>query len=231
MKIMSFNTLFCTNYFTKQRDFRAIAEVIKKCEPDIVGLNEMYGKSDIEEYDAQTEKLSDLTGLKHFKFAEACILEEGTFGNALLSKTPFISAQVIPVPEEDEKTGDQLYESRCLLKIKYENGLTVLIIHFGLNKDEHIHAVNTVLENLEEEKCILMGDFNVLPDNEVLKPIQERMTDTALFFEEPYLTFPSDKPFKKIDYIFVSNDIKVINADVPPIAVSDHLPHTVEIEI
>lgn len=230
MKIMSFNTLFCTNYFTKQIDFQAMADAIKQCNPDIVGLNEMYGESHMEEYDSQTEKLSALTGLSYFKFAEACTLEEGTFGNAVLSKTPFISAQVIPVPEEEEKTGDQLYEPRCLLKLKYDNGLTVLIIHFGLNKDEHIHAVNTVLENLEEEKCILMGDFNVLPDNEVLNPIKERMTDTAIFFKEPLLTFPSDKPFKKIDYIFVSKDVKVLTADVPQIAVSDHLPIVAEIE-
>ena len=90
MKIMSFNTIFCTNYFTKQIDFQTMADAIKKCNPDIVGLNEMYGKSHMEEYDSQTEKLSALTGLPYFKFAEACVLEEGTFGNAVLSKTPCI---------------------------------------------------------------------------------------------------------------------------------------------
>ncbi len=231
MRIMSFNTLFCTNYFTKEIDFNAMAEVIKKCNPHIVGLNEMYGKSCMEEYDSQTEKLSALSGLPYFEFAEACTLEEGTFGNGFLSKMPYISAEVIPVPEEEIKTGDQLYESRCLLKMRYDDGLTVLVIHFGLNKDEHIHAVNTVLENLEDEKCILMGDFNVTPDKEVLKPIQERMTDTADFIQMPCLTFPSDNPFKKIDYIFVSKDIKVISADIPYIAVSDHLPCIAEIEI
>lgn len=230
MKLMSFNTLFCTNYFTKKIDFVAMAEVIKKCNPHIVGLNEMYGKSEMEEFDSQTEKLSALAGLTYSYFAEACTLEEGTFGNGILSKTPFSSVETIPIPEEEIKTGTQLYEPRCLLKVKYSNGLTVLITHFGLNHDEHIHAVNTVLENLEDEKCVLMGDFNVTPDNEVLKPIQERLIDTAKFFDEPYLTFPSNKPFKKIDYIFVSKDIKVISADVPQIAVSDHLPHTVEIE-
>ena len=230
MKLMSFNTLFCTNYFTKEIDFEAMADVIKKCDPDIVGLNEMYGKSHMEEYDSQTEKLSDLSGLTYYKFAEACTLEEGTFGNGILSKIPFAEVKVIPIPEEEIKTGDQLYEPRCLLKVKYENGLTVLITHFGLNHDEHIHAVNTVLENLEDEKCVLMGDFNVTPDKAVLKPIQERLVDTATYFEKPCLTFPSKDPFKKIDYIFVSKDIKVISADVPPLAVSDHLPHTVEIE-
>lgn len=228
---MSFNTLFCTNYFTKKKDFKGMAEAIKKCSPHIVGLNEMYGKSHMEEYDSQTEKLSDLTGLRYFKFAQACTLEEGTFGNAVLSAMPFVSSQVIPVPEEKEKTGTLLYEPRCLLKLEYPNGLTVLIIHFGLNEDEHINAVKTVMDNLPDEKCVLMGDFNISPDNPVLNPIKEKMIDTAEFFNEPKLTFPSRNPYKKIDYIFVSKDIKVISADIPDIAVSDHLPHVVEIDI
>lgn len=231
MRIMSFNTLFCTNYFTKRIDFVAIADAIKKCNPDIVGLNEMYEKSHMAEYDSQTQKLSVLSGLPYFRFAEACTLEEGTFGNGFLSRMPFVSAEVIPVPEDEIKTGDQLYEPRCLLKVKYADGLTVLVIHFGLNKDEHMHAVNTVLRNLEKEKCVLMGDFNVTPDNEVLKPIQERLTDTSDYLKVPLKTFPSDKPFKKIDYIFVSRDIKVTLADIPNVAVSDHLPCIADIEI
>ncbi len=231
MKIMSFNTQFCTNYLTQKIDFQIMADAIKSCDADLVGLNEMYDKSHMEEFDSQTKKLSELTGLEFYKFAEACTLEEGTFGNSVISKYPFAEAEVIPVPEEEIKTGDQLYEPRCLLKIKLENGLTVLIIHFGLNKDEHIHAVQTVMENLEDEKCVLMGDFNVNPDNEVLKPIKEKMKDTASLFEKPLLSFPSDKPFKKIDYIFVSPDIEVVSADIPPIVSADHRPHIAEITI
>ncbi len=230
MKIMSFNTQFCTNFLTGKIDFEIIADAINKCDPDIVGLNEMYGKSDMEEFDSQTEKLSELTGMKYYKFAEACVLEEGTFGNAILSKAPFESAEVIPVPEEEVKTGNQLYEPRCLLKVNYENGLTVMIIHFGLNEDEHIHAVRTVIENLEDSKCVLMGDFNVRPDNKVLEPIRERMVDTADVFSVPLLSFPSDKPNRKIDYIFVTDDIKIISADIPGIVAADHRPCTAEIE-
>ena len=190
----------------------------------------MYDKSHMEEFDSQTKKLSELTGMKYYKFAEACTLEEGTFGNGILSTIPLESAEVIPVPEEEIKTGNQLYEPRCLLKVKLENGYTILVIHFGLNEDEHIHAVETVIENLEEEKCILMGDFNVIPDNVVLKPITEKMKDTAELFEEELMSFPSDKPYKKIDYIFVSPDTEVLSADIPEIISADHRPHIAEIK-
>lgn len=231
MKIMSFNTQFCTNFVTKEIDFEIMADAIRKCDADVVGLNEMYDKSHMEEFDSQTKKLAELSDMKYYSFAEACTLEEGTFGNGILSKIPFESVEVIPVPEEEIKRGNQLYEPRCLLKVKLENGIVILIIHFGLNEDEHIHAVETVMKNLEDEKCILMGDFNVTPDNKVLAPIKEKMKDTADLFEENLMSFPSDKPFKKIDYIFVSKDIEIISADIPEIISADHRPHTAEIKM
>ena len=104
-----------------------------------------------------------------------------------------------------------------------------MVIHFGLNVDEQENAVKTVIDNLEDKKCILMGDFNVTPDDEVLKPIRERMKDAADLFDEPLLSFPSDKPDRKIDYIFVSPDVEVISADIPEIVASDHRPHTAEV--
>ena len=79
---------------------------------------------------------------------------------------------------------------------------------------------------MEDEKCILMGDFNVIPDDKVLLPIRERMVDTAEFFDAPKLSFPSDNPTIKIDYIFVSKDIQVVEADIPAIVAADHRPHT-----
>ena len=230
MKIMSFNTQFCTNYITKEIDFQIMADAINKYNPDIVGLNEMYDVSHMEEFDSQTRKLSELTGMKYYSFAEACTLEEGTFGNGILSKIPFESVEVIPVPEEEIKTGNQLYEPRCLLKVKLENGFSVLVIHFGLNEDEHVHAVNTVIENLTEEKCILMGDFNVTPENPVLLPIIEKMNDAADLFGNKLMSFPSDKPYKKIDYIFTSKDVEIISADIPEIISADHRPHIAEVK-
>lgn len=230
MRLMSFNTFFCTNYLIKKVDFQVMADAIKSCNPDIVGLNEVYNESHMCEYNSQTKKLSELTGLQYYDFAYSCTLEEGTFGNGILSAYPFLKTQVIPVPEDDVRTGTSLYEPRCLFKIKFADGLTVIITHFGLNPDEHKNAVKTVLENIENEKCVLMGDFNVSPDNPVLNPINEIMNDSAFYFNEPKLTYPSDKPFKKIDYIYTSKDIKILSADIPEIIASDHRPHIIDIK-
>lgn len=231
MKIVSFNTQHCLNFIQRNTDFDIMAKTIIDCDADIVGLNEMRDKGTDEEYAAQTEILSRLTGLKYSYFAEA-IKCGGTnpYGNSLLSRYPIASTETIIIPTPEPRRFDGYYEQRCLLKAKLENGLCVLVIHFGLNPDEQQRALDTVLQNIKDEKCILMGDFNMTPDSEFLKPIRERMQDTADFFGSPLFSFPSDEPDRKIDYIFVSRDIEVVSADIPSIVSSDHRPHTAEIK-
>ena len=68
MKIMTFNTQHCENFITKRIDFQAVADVINKYNPDVVGLNEMRGKGERADYEAQTEALSTLTKMPYFYF-------------------------------------------------------------------------------------------------------------------------------------------------------------------
>ena len=230
MIIMSFNTQHCCDYVKGKIDYNTMADAIKACGAEIVGLNEMRGEGTGSGFEKQTEQLSALTGIGHYFFAKAIdVPDGGPYGNALLSKYPVLRAEVIPVPDPENKKESVKYESRCLLKAVLENGLTVMVIHFGLNPDEQVNAVKTVVDNLEKEKCILMGDFNVTPDDAVLKPIRERMKDTADLFCKPLLSYPSDKPKVKIDYIFVSEDLEVVSADIPGIIASDHRPHIAEL--
>lgn len=231
MKIMTFNTQHCLNFIEQKIDFQIMADAINALNPDIVGLNEMRDKGVDFEYDAQTSILSELTGIKHHYFAKAIDFGGNPYGNALLSKYSIVSAQTILVPDPNPRTGTEYYETRCLLKAKIEHGITVLVIHFGLNTDEQKNAVKTVLDNIENEKCILMGDFNAVPEDDVLKPIRDRMKDTADWFDTPLFSFPSDKPNRKIDYIFVSPDVEVISADIPAIVASDHRPHVATVNI
>ena len=238
LRIMSFNTQHCLNYLTRQGDFERMAEAILECKADIVGLNEMYnlGSPTHPELLKQTEKLAQLTGLSYHYFACALDFYQGIpiqYGNGILSRYPILSAETIPVDEPADRSLCPHYEPRCVLKATIDAGskITVMTTHFGLAPAEQDCAVNTVMRAMEREKCILMGDFNVLPDNPVLAPIRDQMKDCADLFEAEKLSFPSDQPDRKIDYLFLSQDITPLAADIPAIIASDHRPHTALIDI
>lgn len=222
MKIMSFNTQHCLSYIEQKIDYELMADAILSCEADAVGLNEIYT--------AQTEKLSELTGMKYCYFAPAIeVPGRGLYGNGFLSKIPIIKASKIMIPDPEQRAYKGYYETRCIIKAELEGGVTVLVSHFGLNPDEQANAVKAVIESLADEKCIFMGDLNMVPENPLLDPIKSRMKDTAALFDEPGQSYPSTAPDRKIDYIFVSHDVSVISADIPPIVASDHRPHVAEI--
>ena len=230
MKIMTFNTQHCKNYVEGNIDFEIMAEAIQTCEPDIVGLNEMFESGEDPDFVAQVEKLRVLTGMKYCYFAKAIDLKKGSYGNGFLSNIPIVKVETIAVPDPDPRGYDGYYETRCILKAELEGGITILVSHFGLNPDEKENAVKAAVSSLADKKCILMGDFNMKPDNPILAPIYEAMQDTAKVFDEEKFSFPSDKPDRKIDYIFASPDAKIIEADIPAIVASDHRPLIATVE-
>jgi endonuclease/exonuclease/phosphatase family metal-dependent hydrolase len=233
IKIMSYNTQHCLNFLTQKIDFDLIANTIKNCGADIIGLQEIRGEGPREDYVDQIKVLSEKTGFYYY-FAEAIKVDDtNPYGNAILSKYPITSAETIAIPDPEVKKYKDGYETRCILKAKIDvaDGLNIIVSHFGLNKDEQKNAVTTVLENLPDEKCVLMGDFNMKPKNRILKPIKEKLFDTAEMFECKKLSYPSDKPRVKIDYIFVSKDLCVSSADIPEIISSDHRPYISTVEI
>lgn len=230
LNLMTYNIFDGRNYYGKQFDLESYARAIRDCNVDIVGLNEVWNSGDDVMKEEQVKRLSELTGLEYYRFAEAIKFDCGDYGNGFLSKVPIVKSEIHIIPDPEIKTGKNYYMTRCVFKAVLNNGLTVLVTHLGLNRDEHLSGVKTILNNLALSKCVLMGDLNVQPDSDILTDIRARMTDAADYFGNRLMSFPSDKPDSKYDYIFVSPDVKVVSADIPAIAVSDHRPHTAVIE-
>ena len=228
MKIMTFNILHCMNYGTRKICFEDFAKEILSYGADFVGLNEVRGKGFIKDYTDQAKKLGKLTDMNYYFGKAINVLGVAPYGNAFLSKYPVISAETIKIPDPSPKKGKEMYESRAIIKAVIDAGdkYTLIITHMGLNLDERENAVKEILSIAPEEKCIIMGDFNCTPDSGELKPIFEKYncSDTEAF------TFPSDKPRIKIDYIFTSPDIEIIDKGTTKDIVSDHLGQWIEIK-
>ena len=233
LKVTSYNIYHCEDFLREVIDFDAFAKVMKDFDSDVIGMNEVHDEGSHVDYDAQAEILGKKIGYNYY-FAMATELDGGNpFGNAVLSRLPIKECVTIPIPDPDPKGYDGYYETRCVLKMvtATDPEITFLITHFGLNPDEQENAIKVVLENITDKRCVFMGDLNVLHGDKILDPIRAVLKDTSDCSETLQLTFPSNKPNRKIDYIFVSDDIKINSFKAEQVVLSDHFPVSAEIEV
>lgn len=221
---MTYNVQHCHNQSLKDIDYDELALEIKNSNADIVGLNEIYGEGSI--FGNQVEILAKKTEMNYYTFAAAFEHDYGPYGNGLLSKLPIRSVERIMIPDPVVKVNPEgYYETRCILKVTFDDEITVLVSHFGLNYDEQKNAVATVLSEISNQRCILLGDFNFTPDNDLLSFFLNTMSDVSIGYCDDEKTWPSYSPCSKIDYILVTKDIIVETAKVSTNIVSDHLYH------
>ena len=181
ISVMSFNIQHCLNYRTRQIDFDLFAQVIRQSGADIVGLNEVNGRGAGADYLPQAEILAERLGF-HAYFAQAIAFDGvNPYGNALLSRYSIETAQTILIPDPETRGYAGYYETRCLLKavVRTPQPLTVCVTHFGLNPDEQVLAQETVLAQIEDQRCVLMGDFNMTPDAELLQSAVSKVGVTS----------------------------------------------------
>ena len=234
-KIMSFNIQSCRDYVTREFTAHTAAKAINELNPDIVGLNEVRGIPFHETTDPswfdQVNELAKLTNMPYCYFGPAIKLT-GPYGNAILSKYPLKNIKTIAIPDPLVKDEDAFYESRCIISCEIEN-FHLLVTHVGLAKSEQRNAINLLKELIISinKPIILTGDFNMTPDNQLINEIKSLLIDTSIKFKTPLLSFPTITPKIKIDYIFISEEIELLEADIPQIVASDHFPYIAKIKI
>lgn len=219
-------------------DLSRCAKVISDIAPDICGLNEVDNFAERTGFISQTEYVSQAVGMNGF-FGKALDFSKGEYGNAVLSRFPILETEVISIPDPQIHDEPAYYESRSVTRAVVDTGdaqITVLQTHFGLAISEQQNAQQTLLQILDKESgpVILMGDFNIRPDNRLLDPIRERLIDTAFLQPGYFKTFPSyptNYPDCKIDYVFVSKHFTPRALQIPQVRASDHMPYVVEVSL
>lgn len=208
-------------------DTAAIAEVIKKSDADIVGLQEV----DVYTERSGTElhmagKLAELSGMDYFYFSKAIDYKGGAYGTAILSKYPLSDTLTINLPSAEGT------EPRVLsvATVTLDNGYK---FHFANTHLDYTDAAN----NLDQAErvaqyfgesdlpVILTGDFNVASESKTIAYLDQHFVRSCRN-ACPY-TSPADSPRRTIDYIMYKgmNDFTVEQHRILRESyASDHLP-------
>jgi endonuclease/exonuclease/phosphatase family metal-dependent hydrolase len=196
-----------------QKNLAGQLQVIQAVNPDILGLEESdtariaNGNVDVVRYIADRLEMYSYYGPT---------TTTGTFGIALLSKYPIQDASTFFMYSEGEQTAT--IQARITVNGRVYN---VFVTHLG-NKGP-IVQLEDMLERVQgQENVIAMGDFNFRPPTEQYQLITQTLADAWLLRWPGGKDAPGFDPQKRIDHMFVSPGIQVLEAEYVVDPASDH---------
>lgn len=218
-----------------------IADIIALYEADIICLQELdsgllrSGRQD------QAREIADRLKME-FHFHPSLRVEEGEYGNALITRFPSDAVRASALPMLPGRTPR---EQRGALWVRLSVGnrrLNVLTTHLGLVHSERLAQTQALLGTdwLGDSECrppvILSGDLNTIPLFGVYRRFSKVLSDASSRLQWGRgRTWPSRFPFMRLDHVFLSSDIAVEEVVVPGTRLtrvaSDHLPLIAKLRI
>jgi len=203
------------------------AAIIKACEADVVGLQEVDSVTDrsgmIDEA-AYLAQENNMVGT----FGRAIDYDGGKYGVAILSKEKPLSVKNIPLPGA---------EPRTLLVCEFEQ-FVFACTHLDLEEQNRLASVDIIVNEAKkwDKQFFLCGDWNDEPGSELLERMKESFTILSNTNGEyklypTYLSFPADEPNSCIDYVagFGQNVKRRSSEVLNEPAASDHRPVLVKV--
>lgn len=215
-----------------QVDLKRIAGVLKKLQPDFVGLQEVDLRATRSGKTNQVNDLAEMMSM-HPGFGSFMDFQGGRYGMAILSRYPLRNVHSLRLPNGNEP------RVALIAEVQLPNGASVLLVnvHFDwVGNDKYRFAQATELANhlrTQTKPFILLGDFNDGPDSRTLALFDE----IALRTQKPKddrMTFSSTRPEREIDFIFCSPktawQVGRVEVIAEPMA-SDHRPVVAELTV
>jgi endonuclease/exonuclease/phosphatase family metal-dependent hydrolase len=234
LRVMTYN-IHITQGMDKRFDIERIANVIKANDVDVVAVQEVDIKARRSGGVDQLAELKRLTGM-HGVFGKARDFDGGEYGQVILSRRPIDKMDVHQLPG----AADQEQRIALVATIEQKKPLPDLLFvatHLHHKEEEHrlkqSAELNRILKDFmshREPAVLVLGDLNATPASAVMTQMAEKWDDAT---RDAGLTFPADKPDRKIDYVLLpkGHGWKVISATVVDESVaSDHRPVVVELK-
>jgi endonuclease/exonuclease/phosphatase family metal-dependent hydrolase len=246
VRVMTYNVHSCVGV-DDRLDVARIAAVIAQSKPDIVALQELdVGRSRTGGID-QAHAIASRLGME-FHFACALQVEEERYGDAILTALPMRLIKTGSLPTLRRVRGLEP-RGAVWVAVEVEPGVELQVIntHLGLVPLEQRAQAACLIGRdwLANKACadpvMLIGDFNATSRYAAYKVLTGRLRDAQRDLQRDGRrprtspTFPSRFPMLRIDHLFVSPAIEVIDVHAPngPLAraASDHLPLVADFRI
>ena len=191
-------------------DMEAIARVIEGEAPDIVALQEVSRGWAIDGAFDMLPWLSRRLDMPYVWGPAA----DSVWGNAVLSRYPIVHAETHPMPNNDRLRLDRAF-TVAVVDVGEANPITVIATHLHHVRDggaERVPQVQALLDYWDgADRTVLLGDLNALPDEPEIELLREAgLVDAfdAAGAAPPGYTAPAEDPQRRIDYIWVSDDLE-----------------------
>ncbi|HEY5071511.1 MAG TPA: endonuclease/exonuclease/phosphatase family protein [Caulobacteraceae bacterium] len=243
IRLLSYNVHRCQGA-DRRLDVGRVAEVIAAASPDIVALQEVdVGRARTGGVD-QAHRLAQRLRMA-FHFNAAMKVEEELYGEAILTALPERLVKAGPLPGYPRIPR---LEPRGALWVAIElaagRELQVINTHLGLvPREQQLQARALVgpewLESpARRDPLLLVGDFNATSATLAYRTLAAKLRDAHAPRPRgaPRVpTFPSTMPVLRIDHVFVSRGIRVLDLTAPADSLarvaSDHLPLVIDFEL
>jgi endonuclease/exonuclease/phosphatase family metal-dependent hydrolase len=239
LRVLTYNVHSCVGMDGRMSPSR-IARVIARYGPDIVALQELdVGRTRTGGVDQAHAIARELEMDYHFH--PSLRVAEEQYGNAILSRYPMRLTHAGELPTLPIGL---IPEPRGALWVTVDAGgqpVQIINTHFGLTRRERALQAEALMgpEWLGHPNClhpvIVCGDLNDQPFSLPCRRIRGLLCDAQLAVNNhrPLSTWLGRYPLRRIDYVFVSRQIKVQSVKVPRTelirAASDHLPLLVDL--
>ncbi len=237
-----------------KEDPQKIVDLIKQYQPDVVCAQELIQHfQQTPQIDTAKEIAQALGYDYYFHLADKWTQrpEKETQGNAIFTRLPIVKTRhhFLQKPKTDPANASE--EGRVLVEVtvsKDNQELTFGTTHlsftpfFEMTTSRQEEAIKLV-DFLQSKTThyVFTGDFNATPESFLLAQLTSLRQLKHAGPDFPAKTWTT-KPFDKqgfvatelnwrLDYVFVTNDLKVIQSRVIETTVSDHLPVLVELEV
>lgn len=202
-----------------QMSVERIAEVIRESHARVVCLQEVHTLRKVSQF---TDQPIELAKLLNMRVAFQVNYREGSggLGNAVLTTLDVEHTRSHILTSKGEQRGFLEVGLRAP-----EGAFTVFTTHFGLSADERLTQAKELaaVMNTVKNPKVVCGDLNAEHKEESISVLLGacELTDADAGGE---LTFDSNKPNIRIDYVLPDSSIKVMGTKVVKTTASDHLP-------